>query len=261
MAENGLRELQAALASRYAVDRELGRGGMATVYLADDIKHERRVALKVLHPALSHALGADRFLREIKLAARLNHPHIVPLFDSGDAGGSLYYVMPVIEGESLRDRLLRDGRIPADESLALVRGIASALDYAHRHSIVHRDIKPENIMLQDGEAVVMDFGIAKAVSIAAGDTLTQAGMMVGTPAYVSPEQAAGENFIDGRSDQYSLACVLYEMISGRKPFTGASPQAVLSKRFSDPVPKVRDVFPEVTDEVDTALTKALAKEA
>jgi serine/threonine protein kinase/tetratricopeptide (TPR) repeat protein len=261
MAENGLRELQAALASRYAVDRELGRGGMATVYLADDIKHERRVALKVLHPALSSALGADRFLREIKLAARLNHPHIVPLFDSGEAGGSLYYVMPVIEGESLRDRLLRDGRIPAEESLALIRGIASALDYAHRHSIVHRDIKPENIMLQDGEAVVMDFGIAKAVSIAAGDTLTQAGMMVGTPAYVSPEQAAGENFIDGRSDQYSLACVLYEMISGRKPFTGGSPQAVLSKRFSGPVPSVREVFPEVTTEVEFAVTKALAKEA
>jgi serine/threonine protein kinase/Flp pilus assembly protein TadD len=234
---------------------------MATVYLADDIRHERRVALKVLHPELSSALGADRFLREIKLAARLNHPHIVPLFDSGEAGGALYYVMPVIEGESLRDRLLRDGRIETDEALSIARGVASALDYAHRHGIVHRDIKPENIMLQDGEAVVMDFGIAKAVSVASGDTLTQAGMMIGTPAYVSPEQAAGENFIDGRSDQYSLACVLYEMLSGRKPFSGSNPQAVLSKRFSDPVPSVREVFPEVTAEIDTAVTKALSKEA
>ncbi len=254
-------QLQAALSSRYVIDRELGRGGMATVYLADDVRHERRVALKVLNPELSSALGADRFLREIKLAARLNHPHIVPLFDSGEAGGSLYYVMPVIEGESLRDRLLRDGRIPAEEAVDLARGVASALDYAHRHGIVHRDIKPENIMLQDGEAVVMDFGIAKAVSLASGDTLTQAGMMIGTPAYVSPEQAAGENFIDGRSDQYSLACVLYEMLSGRKPFTGTSPQAVLSKRFSDPVPSVRNVFPEVTMEIETAVSKALSKEA
>ncbi|MGI9044646.1 MAG: protein kinase domain-containing protein [Gemmatimonadaceae bacterium] len=255
------KELQAALASRYSLDRELGRGGMATVYLADDLRHERRVALKVLHPELSSAIGADRFLREIKLAARLNHPHIVPLFDSGDAGGSLYYVMPVIEGESLRDRLLRDGRIPSEEAVELSRGVASALDYAHRHGIVHRDIKPENIMLQDGEAVVMDFGIAKAVSVAAGDTLTQAGMMIGTPAYVSPEQAAGENFIDGRSDQYSLGCVLYEMLTGRKPFTGANPQAVLSKRFTDPVPSVREVMPEVTLEIENALSKALAKEA
>ena len=234
---------------------------MATVYLADDVRHERRVALKVLNPELSHALGADRFLREIKVAARLNHPHIVPLFDSGDAGGALYYVMPVIEGESLRDRLLRDGRIPQEEAIELARGVASALDYAHRHNVVHRDIKPENIMLQDGVAVVMDFGIAKAVSVAAGDTLTQAGMMIGTPAYVSPEQAVGENFIDGRSDQYSLACVLYEMLSGRKPFSGASPQAVLSKRFSDPVPNVREVHPDVTLEIENALLKALSKSA
>ena len=255
------KELQAALAGRYVLDRELGRGGMATVYLADDVRHERRVALKVLNSELSHALGADRFLREIKVAARLNHPHIVPLFDSGEAGGALYYVMPVIEGESLRDRLLRDGRIPPDEAVDLARGVASALDYAHRHNVVHRDIKPENIMLQDGEAVVMDFGIAKAVSVAAGDTLTQAGMMIGTPAYVSPEQAVGENFIDGRSDQYSLACVLYEMLSGRKPFSGPSPQAVLSRRFSDPVPNVREVFPDVTMEIETALLKALSKSA
>jgi serine/threonine protein kinase/Tfp pilus assembly protein PilF len=256
-----LEGLESALSTRYRLDRELGRGGMATVFLALDLRHERRVALKVLHPELSSALGSDRFLREIKLAARLNHPHIVPLFDSGEAGGFLYYVMPVVEGESLRDRLLRDGRIPLEQALNLVRGIASALDYAHRQDIVHRDIKPENVMLQDGEAMVMDFGIAKALSIAAGDTLTQAGMMIGTPAYVSPEQAAGENLIDGRSDQYSLGCVLYEMVSGKKPFTGPTAQAVLSKRFSDPVPSIRAVFPDATDYMETAVLRALSKEA
>ncbi len=253
--------LESALATRYRLDRELGRGGMATVFLALDLRHERKVALKVLHPELSSALGSDRFLREIKLAARLNHPHIVPLFDSGEAGGFLYYVMPVVEGESLRDRLLRDGKIPLEQALNLVRGIASALDYAHRQDIVHRDIKPENVMLQDGEAMVMDFGIAKALSMAAGDTLTQAGMMIGTPAYVSPEQAAGENLIDGRSDQYSLGCVLYEMLSGKKPFTGPTAQAVLSKRFSDPVPSIRAAFPDATDYMETAMLRALSKEA
>ncbi|MDP9279846.1 MAG: serine/threonine protein kinase, partial [Gemmatimonadota bacterium] len=236
-----LKNVKTALESRYSIERELGRGGMATVYLAEDLHHDRRVALKVLHPELSSALGAHRFLREIKLAARLNHPHIVPLFDSGEAAGYLFYVMPLVEGESLRDRLLRDGHIPVEEALQLVRGIASALDYAHRNNIIHRDIKPENVMLLEGEAMVMDFGIAKAVSVSADDTLTQTGMMLGTPAYVSPEQAAGENVVDGRSDQYSLACVLYEMLSGRKPFVGATAQAVLSKRFTEPVPSIRSV--------------------
>ncbi|MGH9418371.1 MAG: serine/threonine-protein kinase, partial [Thermoanaerobaculia bacterium] len=233
--------LEDALETSYRIDRELGRGGMATVYLAHDKRHNRRVALKVLHPELSNSIGPDRFLREIQLAAQLNHPHIVPLFDSGGAGGFLFYVMPVVEGETLRDRLLRDGQIPLEESLNLVRGIASALDYAHRQNIVHRDIKPENVMLQDGEAVVMDFGIGKAVSVAAGDTITQTGMVVGTPAYVSPEQAAGETRIDGRSDQYSLACVLFEMLSGRKPFSGPTAQSVISKRFTDPVPSLRSI--------------------
>src|SRR5688500_18544713 len=252
--------LESALLSRYNLDRELGRGGMATVYLATDLRHERRVALKVLHPELSSALGPDRFLREIKLVARLNHPHIVPLFDSGEAGGHLYYVMPVVEGESLRDRLLREGQIPIEESLQIARGIASALDYAHRQNIVHRDIKPENVMLQDGEALVMDFGIAKALSAASTDTLTQTGMMVGTPAYVSPEQAAGESVLDGRSDQYSLGCVFFEMVSGRKPFVGSTAQAILSKRFSDPVPSLRAIRAETTDEIETALLRALSKE-
>jgi serine/threonine protein kinase/Flp pilus assembly protein TadD len=253
--------LEDAISGSYRIDRELGRGGMATVYLATDVRHNRKVALKVLHPELSNSIGPDRFLREIELAARLNHPHIVPLFDSGEAGGYLYYVMPVVEGETLRDKLLRDGQIPVDEALQLVRGIAAALDYAHRQNIVHRDIKPENVMLQDGEAVVMDFGIGKAVSIAATDTLTQTGMVVGTPAYVSPEQAAGESKIDGRSDQYSLACVLYEMLSGKKPFTGPTAQSVISKRFTDPVPSLRAVFDKAPQEVETALLKALSKDA
>ena len=250
-----------AIAKSYRIDRELGRGGMATVYLGHDLRHNRRVAIKVLHPELGHSIGPDRFLREIELAARLNHPHIVPLFDSGNADGFLYYVMPVVDGETLRDRLLRDGQIPLEESLQLVRGIAAALDYAHRQNVVHRDIKPENIMLQDGEAVVMDFGIGKAVSTAANDTLTQTGTVVGTPAYVSPEQAAGENKIDGRSDQYSLACVLFEMLSGKKAFSGPTAQSVISRRFTDPVPSLRSVYEKTPDEVENALLKALSKDA
>ena len=256
-----MKSFEDAIEKSYRIDRELGRGGMATVYLAHDPRHNRRVAVKVLHPELSMSIGPERFLREIELAARLNHPHIVPLFDSGNADGFLYYVMPVIEGETLRDRLLRDGQIPLDESLQLVRGIAAALDYAHRQNVVHRDIKPENIMLQDGEAVVMDFGIGKAVSSAANDTLTQTGTVVGTPAYVSPEQAAGESKIDGRSDQYSLACVLFEMLSGKKPFSGPTAQSVISKRFTDPVPSLRSVFEKTPDEVEGAMLKALSKDA
>jgi serine/threonine protein kinase/Tfp pilus assembly protein PilF len=256
-----MKSFEDAIAKSYRIDRELGRGGMATVYLGQDMRHNRRVAIKVLHPELGTSIGPDRFLREIELAARLNHPHIVPLYDSGNADGFLYYVMPVIEGETLRDRLLRDGQIPLDQSLQLVRGIAAALDYAHRQNVVHRDIKPENIMLQDGEAVVMDFGIGKAVSSAANDTLTQTGTVVGTPAYVSPEQAAGDNRIDGRSDQYSLACVLFEMLSGKKAFAGPTAQSVISKRFTDPVPSLRAVYEKTPDEVENAMLKALAKDA
>jgi TolB-like protein/Flp pilus assembly protein TadD len=231
---------------------------MATVYLAQDCKHDRVVALKVLHPDLAASLGPDRFLREIKLAARLNHPHILPLFDSGAADGFLYYVMPYVEGESLRERLDREQQLSVDDALHHTRAIASALDYAHRQNIVHRDIKPENVMLYEGEAMVMDFGIAKAVSAAGAETLTQTGMMVGTPAYVSPEQAAGETNLDGRSDQYSLACVLYEMLTGERPFTGPTAQAILAKRFTETVRPLREVRSTIPEYVERAVSRAMS---
>jgi serine/threonine protein kinase/Flp pilus assembly protein TadD len=256
-----IERLRASLTNAYTIDRELGRGGMATVYLAQDRKHDRVVALKVLHPDLAASLGPDRFLREIKLAARLNHPHILPLHDSGAADGFLYYVMPYVEGESLRERLDRERLLPVDEAVHHARAIASALDYAHRQGIVHRDMKPENVMLYEGEAMVMDFGIAKAVSAAGSETLTQTGMMVGTPAYVSPEQAAGDVNLDGRSDQYSLACVLYEMLSGERPFTGPTPQAIMSKRFTETAKPLRAVRNSVPENVERAVTKAMSTDA
>jgi len=233
---------------------------MATVYLAQDAKHDRVVALKVLHSDLAASLGPDRFLREIKLAARLNHPHILPLFDSGSADGMLYYVMPYVEGESLRERLDRDKKLPVDEAVRFAQGIASALDYAHRQGIVHRDVKPENVMLYEGMPMVMDFGIAKAVSAAGTETLTQTGMMVGTPAYVSPEQAAGEINLDGKSDQYSLACMLYEMISGERPFSGNTPQSIMAKRFTETPRPLQEIRSSVPASVDWAVTKAMSTE-
>ena len=253
--------LRESLSQSYSIDRELGRGGMATVFLAQDAKHDRVVAIKVLHPDLAASLGPDRFLREIKLAARLNHPHILPLFDSGEANGLLYYVMPYVEGESLRERLDRDRQLPIQEAVKHAQAIASALDYAHRQGIVHRDIKPENVMLYEGMAMVMDFGIAKAVSAAGTETLTQTGMMVGTPAYVSPEQAAGETNLDGRSDQYSLACMLYEMIGGERPFSGSTPQSIMAKRFTDKPKSLQALRPSVPPNIDWAISKAMSTES
>src|SRR5881227_1830150 len=232
---------------------------MATVYLARDLKHGRAVAIKVLRPEIAAALGPERFLREIEVAARLTHPDILPLHDSGQAGGFLYYVMPYIEGESLRDRLEREGPLPLEEALRITREVASALGYAHSHDVVHRDIKPENILLSGGEAVVADFGIARAITQAAGSKLTETGIPIGTPAYMSPEQASGGGPIDGRSDVYSLACVLYEMLVGEPPYTGPSAQVVIAKRFTDPVPSVRRLRDTIPPTMDAAITKALAK--
>jgi len=242
-----LDRVRTALADRYAVEREIGQGGMATVYLAQDLKHDRPVAVKLLHPHLAANLGPDRFLREIQIAARLQHPHIVPLYDSGQAGDLLYYVMPYVSGESLRQRLEREAQLPLEDATRLARTVAAALDYAHRQQVVHRDIKPENVMLHEGEALVTDFGIAKAVSVAGKETLTRTGMAVGTPAYMSPEQAGGEMELDGRSDIYSLGAMLYEMLTGVAPFTGPTAQSIIAKLFTEsalPLHERRDAVPE-----------------
>jgi serine/threonine protein kinase/Flp pilus assembly protein TadD len=253
-----LEGLQGALTGRYRFEREVGRGGMATVYLAQDLKHRRPVAVKVLHPHLAANVGADRFLREIEIAAGLNHPHILTLIDSGSADGLLYYVMPFVEGESLRGRLARAGRLPVGEAVELTRKVAGALAYAHSRGVVHRDVKPENVMMHEGEAMVTDFGIAKALS--GSETLTQTGMSLGTPAYMSPEQASGEHEIDGRSDIYSLGCMLYEMLAGEPPFTGPTIQAIIVRRFTESVRPVRTLRSEVPEEVDRALLRALARD-
>jgi len=253
--------LERALTGRYRVERELGRGGMAVVYLAHDLRHDRPVALKVLHPEFAHFLGAERFSREIRLAARLQHPHLLPVFDSGEADGSLFYVAPFIEGGSLRDLLAGNSAPPVTLALRLTREAAEALDYAHRHDVVHRDIKPENILLEDGHAVVADFGIARAIGAAvdaAGPkTLTQTGFLIGTPAYMSPEQATTEP-LDGRSDVYSLGCVLFELIAGRQLFTGASALEILAKRFTTPLPSEQAADLPTTPSVRSVLNRALA---
>jgi serine/threonine-protein kinase len=257
----GLQErLSSALAGRYRLERELGRGGMATVYLAQDLRHDRRVALKVLHPELGLGTGPERFLHEIRITARLDHPHILPVHDSGEAAGLLWYTMPYVEGESLRDRLERAGPLPVEEALRLVRQAADALDCAHRHGVVHRDVKPENVLVSGGHARVADFGIARALEAAGSERLTGTGITVGTPAYMSPEQAAGATKLDGRSDIYSLGCVLYELLAGEPPFTGSTPQAVIARRFVEPPPPIRRVRGAVPAAVEAVLTRALARE-
>ena len=254
--ERGLVDGQAL--GPYRVLRVLGQGGMATVYLARDERHHRAVALKVLHPELASLLGPQRFAREIEVEANLTHPHILPLYDSGEAAGRLYYVMPFIEGESLRDRLNRETQLPVEDALQIAREVADALAYAHGQGIIHRDIKPENILLSGGHALVADFGIARVLGQAEGGHLTQAGMAIGTAAYMSPEQARAAEHIDGRTDVYSLGCVLYEMLAGELPYAGPTAQAMMAKRHTDPVPRVRRVRPSIPESVDEAVTMALS---
>jgi len=257
--EDLLDRLRTSLADRYVIKHELGAGGMATVYLAEDLKHRRQVALKLLRPELAAVLGGERFLREIHIAAGLNHPHILALHDSGEVDGLLYYVMPYVAGESLRQRLERQTQLSIEETIETARQVASALDYAHRQGVVHRDIKPENIMLQEGHAVVADFGIARAVRVAGSERLTETGLSLGTPAYMSPEQASGNQDLDSRSDVYSLACVMYEMLAGDPPFTGPTAPAIIARQLVDPVPSLRTVRATVPEELERAIEKALAK--
>lgn len=249
-----------ALADRYAIERDIGTGGMATVYLARDLKHDRRVALKVLDPELAAVMGVERFLAEIRVTANLQHPNLLPLFDSGKTpDGSLFYVMPFVEGESLRQRLEREKQLPVDEAIRLTTAIASAVDYAHRHNVIHRDLKPENVLLQDGQPLVADFGIALAISHAGGHRITQTGLSLGTPSYMSPEQATGDRAIDGRTDIYSLGAMLYEMLTGEPPHTGSTAQAIIARVLTEKPRPVRATRPAVPPHVEMALERALEK--
>lgn len=254
-----LPQLQAALEDRYRIEREIGSGGMATVYLARDVKHDRDVALKILRPELSAIVGAERFLNEIRITARLDHPHILTLIDSGASKGFLYYVLPFVRGESLRDRLRRESQLSIDDAIAITRQIGSALEYAHRQGVVHRDVKPENILLHEGEAMLTDFGIALAVRQAGGNRLTESGLSLGTPQYMSPEQATGDRDIDARGDEYSLAAVLYEMLVGEVPHTGPSVQAIIAKLLTQRPVRLRTLRGTVPEPIDSAVDKALAK--
>ena len=253
-----LARLTAALADHYIVDRELGRGANGVVYLARDRKHGRAVAIKVLSSEIAAGVDTERFLREITIAARLNHPHILPLHDSGAADGLLFYIMPYAEGESLRHRLERERQLPILYALAITREVASALTFAHQHDVLHRDIKPDNILLVAGHAVVADFGLARAISSAGTINLTQAGVAVGTPTYMSPEQARGSRDLDGRSDLYTLACVTYEMLAGHPPFAAESAEEVRMEHVRDPVPALRAARADLPEAVERAVRKALA---
>jgi len=251
--------LSTALADRYRIERHLGEGGMATVYLAEDLKHKRKVAVKVLRPELAAVLGAERFVQEITTTANLQHPHILPLFDSGEADGFLYYVMPFIEGETLRDKLNRETQLGIEEAVSITTAIADALDYAHRQNVIHRDIKPENILLHKGRPMVADFGIALAVSAAAGGRMTETGLSLGTPHYMSPEQATAEKNLTNRSDVYSLGCVLYEMLTGDPPHTGSSAQQIIMKIVTDTPRPVTELRKSVPPNVTAAVAKSLEK--
>src|SRR5438552_3537700 len=252
--------LSAALGDRYRIERVLGRGGMATVYVAEDLRHRRQVAIKVLRPDVAAAIGAERFLREIAIAARLTHPHVLPLIDSGQADGSLYYVMPYVRGETLRERLVREQRFALKDALRIAREVGAGLDYAHREGFVHRDVKPENVLLADGHAVLADFGIARAIFQAGGEHVTEVGLAIGTPEYMSPEQAAGDRELDGRCDVYALACVVYEMLAGEPPFSGNSARAIVARHLSEPPTPLRARRPDAPAAVEQALARALAKD-
>ncbi len=255
MAESNL-QVGAHLAGSYILERELGSGAMATVYLAHDRTRDRRVALKILRPDVALSIGSERFLQEIRFASKLSHPHILPLYDSGQDDGFLFYVMPNVEGHSLRDRLAGESTLRVEEAVRIAQQVADALDHAHRHGVVHRDVKPENIMLQDGHALVADFGIGKATSSSDGAIVTNAGITVGTPAYMSPEQAAGD-VVDGRSDIYSLGCVLYELLVGEQPFTASNPRAVIAKRFVETPADVSTLRSGVSRAIGQAVNRAL----
>ena len=252
-------QLNAALDGRYLIERQVGEGGMATVYLARDLRHNRPVALKVLKPDLGAVVGVERFLAEIQVTANLQHPNLLPLFDSGAAGGLLFYVMPFVEGESLRDRLHREKQLPLEQAVHIAGAVASALDYAHRRGVIHRDLKPENILLVEGEPLVADFGIALAVSNAGGSRITQTGLSLGTPQYMSPEQATGDRTIDGRADIYSLGAVLYEMLTGEPPHTGSTSQAVIARVLTETPRSIRVTRPHVPAYVEAAVDRALEK--
>ena len=258
---DNLDRLKTALADRYAIQEELGAGGMATVYLAEDVKHHRKVAVKVLRPELAAVVGAERFLHEIQIAANLNHPHILTLIDSGEADGFLYYVMPYVQGESLRDKLQREKQLAVEDALAITQDVASAMAYAHTQGVIHRDLKPGNILLHEGEAMVADFGLALALRAAGGQRLTEAGLSLGTPEYMSPEQATADQDVDARSDIYSLGAVLYELLAGEPPHTGRNTQVIIAKLLTEAPTPLRVLRNTVSEAVDRAVMKALAKVA